>query len=191
MLDTGATANLVCFSWIARQNRALARRGIPRVRFVGGYRSEVCRAAYIPVGVAGNWGMLVAFVTGAEIPALLRKGAMEAPGWRLDFLRGPLTLRRQGVQIPLRMNRVGRDILSAVDSRGDPSGRAPKRPEAAASFFRLVQKFPDLSDGGLHLSYMPGGLYRFETPLAFPPCKAFSLGDAREGSLTGPEKIAT
>ena len=30
-LDTGATANLVCFSCLAHRKRILARRGIPRV----------------------------------------------------------------------------------------------------------------------------------------------------------------
>ena len=43
-LGTGATANLVCFSWLVRHNRILERRGIPgvttypsRARFRFGY----------------------------------------------------------------------------------------------------------------------------------------------------------
>ena len=31
ILDTGATANLVCFSWLARHNRTLERHEVPRV----------------------------------------------------------------------------------------------------------------------------------------------------------------
>ena len=96
-----------------------------------------------------------------------RKGAMEALGGEPDFLRGSLNLRRQGAQIPLRVNRVGRNILSAVDLRADPSRGASKCPEASASFSHLVQKIPNMSDGGLHLPYTPDGLYRSETTLTF------------------------
>ena len=93
VLDTGARANLVRFSWLQRHNRILERRGIPRVttypsqarfRFVYGRLGEVRYAADIPVGIAGNTGMFTASVLEADIPALLRKGAMEALGGQLD-----------------------------------------------------------------------------------------------------------
>ena len=89
VLDTGATANLVCFSWLARLNRILKRRGIPRAathpsrarsRFGDGRLEEVRHAADIPSGTDGNRGKIAAFVLEADIPALLRKGAMEALG---------------------------------------------------------------------------------------------------------------
>ena len=103
-LDTGAAANLVCLSWLARHNRSLERREIPRepahpskarFRFRDGRHWEVRHAAGAPVGVAGNKGMFTAFALAAEIPALLRKGAMEDVGGQLDFLRGSFHLRRQ------------------------------------------------------------------------------------------------
>ena len=67
---TGATANLVCASWLARHNRILERHGIPRVatytaearfRFSDVRFGEVRHAAYFPVGIAGNRGMFTAF----------------------------------------------------------------------------------------------------------------------------------
>ena len=111
------------------------------------------------------------------MPAVSRKGAMEAPGGQLDFLYGSLNLDRQGEQIPLRANRAGHCILIVVDFCGDPSRIAPC-PEASASFFASVQKAPDLLDGGLHLPYTPDGLYHVGPPLAFAACKAVSPGDA-------------
>ena len=63
VLDSGATANLVCCSCLAHQKRILERHGIPRVtaypararfRFEEGRLGEVRQAADIPLGVAGN-----------------------------------------------------------------------------------------------------------------------------------------
>ena len=63
VLDTGAMANLVRVSWLARHNWISERRGIPRVatylslaRFRFGDRrlGEVSHAADIPVGIAGE-----------------------------------------------------------------------------------------------------------------------------------------
>ena len=78
------------------------------------------------MGIAGNREMFTAFALEADIPALLRKGFMEALGGRFDFLRGSLNLHRRGVQIPLRVNRVGHCILGVVDFCMDPSGRASR-----------------------------------------------------------------
>ena len=105
-------------------------------------------------------------------------------------MRGSLNLHLQGAQIPLMVNRVGNGILSVVDFRKDPSRSAPKCPEASASLLQLVRKYPDLSDGGLHVPYSPDVLFRFETPHTFAACKAVTLRDARDGSLTDPKKIA-
>ena len=100
-LDSGATANLVCFRWPEHHNRLLERRGMQRVYvyqskarfcFGDGRVGAVRRAADILVGVAGNTGKFTAFVLDAGIPALLRRGAMEALGGRLDLLRDLLVL---------------------------------------------------------------------------------------------------
>ena len=110
-LDTGATANLVCFSWLAHHNSILEKHEFPKVTanpsearfgFGDGRFREVCRAAEIPAWVAGNKGKFTASVLGGGVPALLRQGAMEALGGRLDFLRGSLLVRRQGVRAPLK-----------------------------------------------------------------------------------------
>ena len=107
-LDTGATAHLVCFSWLARHNRILELRGIPgvtaypsqaRFRFGDGRLGEVRHEANVPVGIAGSKNMFTAFVPDEDIPALLRKGAMEALGGHLDFSRGSSNLRWQKIRV--------------------------------------------------------------------------------------------
>ena len=140
------------------------------------------------MGIAGIRGIFTAFALEAEIPALLREGAMEALGGQLDFLRGSFNLPRQGVQKRLGVDRVGHYILSVVDFRKDPPRRASRCPEASASLFHLAQKFPDLPERDLHLPHPPDGLYRFETPPTFAACKAITLGDAEACRLTGPRK---
>ena len=96
--------------------------------------------------------MLTAFVLDGDIPALLRKGAMEALGGRLDLFHASLLIRQQGVQIPLRVNMAGRYILSVVDIR-----------RAHRGVRRNVRRHrPRLPNGGLYSLYTPEGLYRFE-----------------------------
>ena len=101
VLDTGATANLVGYSWLARQNRILERRGTLRAttlpskatfRFGDGRLGEERHAADIPVGNTGNRGMFPAFALDGDVPALLPKGALESLGGQLEFLRGSLNL---------------------------------------------------------------------------------------------------
>ena len=84
--------------------------GLPRVstypaqaRFkLGDCRTgDVEFAADITVGIAGAKGNFTAFVLAADIPAFLRKGALEAMGGRLDFFRDTLTLGFGGTEIPL------------------------------------------------------------------------------------------
>ena len=93
------------------------------------------------------------------------------------------------MKIPLRANRVGHDILSTVDFRRDPSRSLPC-PEASASFFHIVQRAADLSDGGLHLPYTQDGPYHFEPPLTFAARKAATLGGAENCRLPNPKKLA-
>ena len=97
---------------------------------------------------------------------------MESLGGQLDFMRGALILRRQGVKISLGVSRVGHHIMIAVDFCDGPSWSAPRCPEASGSFPHSVQKAPDLSDGGPHSPYTPDGPYPLETPLAFAARKA-------------------
>ena len=101
-LNTSTAANIVRFSWLAYRNRILEGRGAPRVstyhskarfRFGDGRLGEVRHAADILVGVAADKGKFAAFALDADIPAFLRKGAIEALGWQLEFPRGSLVLR--------------------------------------------------------------------------------------------------
>ena len=157
--DTGATANIVCFSWLAHRNRIVEQRGIPRVttypakartRIGDGRLGGVRHTADIPAGIAGDREMFTAFALDSDIPALLRKGFMEALGGQLDFSRGSLNLRRQRVRTPPRVNRAGQYILSVVDFRKGQSGSATKCPRASVSVLQLAQKSPDMLDRGLH-----------------------------------------
>ena len=88
-LEIGATANLLRFSWLARHNRILERRGVRRVttypswarfRFGGWRLGAVRHAADIPVGIAGNKGMFTAFALGEE--GVFQRCCERAP-WRL------------------------------------------------------------------------------------------------------------
>ena len=87
VLGAGATANLVCFGWLAHHNRDLDRRGIPRVttypsqarfRFGDGGLGEVRHAADTPVGIAGNQGMFRA----CSMQQTFQRYSVRAP-WRL------------------------------------------------------------------------------------------------------------
>ena len=156
-LDTGATANLVCLRRLEPRNRHLGKNGRQNVstylsvaRFRFGHRrlGVVRHAADIAVGIAGNNGEITACVLDADVPALLQKGAAEAPGGGAEFPRGAL-LRKQWVAIYRRENRIGRNILSVVDFGGDAS-RNMRDPVVLASFFdwAVIRKRPNLSNGG-------------------------------------------
>ena len=81
----------------------------------------VCHAADITVGIAGSKGTFTAFVLDADIPALLRKGALEALAGQLDFARNALTLGSRGVEIPLQVNDAGHYILSVANFHETPA----------------------------------------------------------------------
>ena len=76
---------------------------------------EVHSAADIEVGIDGRRSSFVAFVLKADIPAVLCRRAREALGCQLDFAQNALTLRKHGVDIPLRVNEMGH-CVSAVAS---------------------------------------------------------------------------
>ena len=140
-----------------------------RYRFGGGLQGEARHAADIPVGAAESKAKFTACVPDADIPALLRKGALEKLGAQLDFPRDLLTLNNQGVRIPLRLNRIGPYILSAVNFEKDPSRKA-RGPAVSASYYEwvLTNRRPNLSTGGLQLPYKGDGLSQFEPPRTFP-----------------------
>ena len=97
VLDTGATANHARFRGLEHHNRISQRRGyLPATTYPDsaqfglgdGRVGRVRRAVGIPAGTAGSAGRLTTFAPHADIPALLRKGALEASGKQLDSSRG-------------------------------------------------------------------------------------------------------
>ena len=123
VLDTGATANLVRLKWLGHHNEILGRWGVPRpendpactrCRCGDGRLGEARCAADISLGIAGNRTKFTAFAVEADIPALLRKGAMGALGGQLVVSRDISTLRKQGADNPTRLDNLGPDVLSAV-----------------------------------------------------------------------------
>ena len=142
-LDTGDTASPVCYRSLEHHNQLLERRGVHRVstyqseerfRFGGGRLCAVIHAADVLVGIAGNTGNFTASTPDADSPALLRKGAMEAPGGQLDFLLDSLVLPKRGIAIPLRAGRTGHHILSVADFGKDASRKA-RSPVVSAPIF--------------------------------------------------------
>ena len=82
--DTGATAKLVCFWSLTHRNSLLGETGLlgfatypaqATSKFGDGRMGDVRFAADITGRIAGAKGNFPAFVLGAGIPALLRKGA--------------------------------------------------------------------------------------------------------------------
>ena len=91
----------------------------------------------------------MAFAPGADVPALLLKGAFGTPGGQLDFSRDVLTPRNQWVAIPLKAHRMGHYVLSVV-ACGDGPPRLARGAKLSASYFESVSvsKRRDLSNGG-------------------------------------------
>ena len=138
-LDTGATADSVYCYWLQRQNRLLGKKGRQKVstypasargRFGDGRLGDVRHAADIPACISGSQGNFAAFALDADIAEFLRKGALEALGGQLDFLRDLFTLRKHGVTIPARVNGAGRYLLGAVVFLAD----APRRVRGPCGF---------------------------------------------------------
>ena len=105
-----------------------------RFKFGGGRIGEVKYAADIKVGFAGCRGVSTAFVLEADIPALLRTGALGALGGQFDCERDISTIRNHGVDTPLRAHEMGHYVPSVVAFRQGPS-RADRGPNLAASLF--------------------------------------------------------
>ena len=138
----------------------------------------------------GAWGALAAFVLDSDIPAFLRKGALEALGGQPGFERDILTIRNRGANAPLSMNEIGHYVLIAVEF-GKVPPCSDRGPNSAASYvdWSFLEKRPDFSDGGLHLHLVGRGLLRFVPPKEFPACAAANLGDARDNCISGTKKI--
>ena len=100
-----------------------------------------------------------------------------------------LTLRKQGVGIPLEVNPMGRYVLRAVAFGYGPP-KLVGGPKVAAPYFEwaFVSKRPFVSNGGLRLPLTDAGFFRFEPPQAFSACKTVTLGDAGDGCPSDPEK---
>ena len=116
----------------------------------------------------GDQGAFTSFTIGTDVPAFLRKGALEALGGRLDLSRDLWTLLKQGVTTLLRVNRMGRYFLSAVDFREDASRRVcgPVVPPPYFEWERTRQR-PNSLNGGLYSLYEEDGLYQFAPPCTF------------------------
>ena len=69
----------------------------------------------------------------AEIPALLRKGALEALGAQLDFAKDALFLERRGICVPLGLNAMGHYVMSVVEF-----GKGGAEKDAGSPVFCLV-----------------------------------------------------
>ena len=108
----------------------------------------------------------------------------------MDFARVELTIRGRVADIPLRVNEMGHYVLNVV-AFGEGSSRIDRGPKLAAAYFEwaLLDKRPDLSNGGLRFPFSEGGLFRFEPPRLFPACTAATLRGARVESAPDPGKV--
>ena len=108
---------------------------------VDGRLGEVRRAADITVGIAGRGGAATAVALEADIPALLRKGALEALGAQSDAASGVSTLRNQ-------MGHYAPSVVAFGD--GPPGrGRGPKLADPLSEW-ASVGKRSYLPNGGVH-----------------------------------------
>ena len=114
--------------------RITTSRASARFRFGGGRRGEVRHAADIPVGIAGIKSKFAAFAPGADTPASLREGDLDASSGRLDVPRDTSNLRERWADTPLRVKRAGHYIPSAADF-GENQPRKPQGPRVSASYF--------------------------------------------------------
>ena len=195
-LDTGATADSVYCWWLQRQNRLLGKKGRQKVstcpssargRFRDGRLDDVRHAADFPACISGSQGNFAAFALDADIAELSRKGALEALGGQLDFLRDPLTLRKRGATIPARVDGVGRYLLGAVDFGADASRRVRGLVVLASDFeWTFTSKRPNFSNRQLHVPHAEDGPYQFEPLRAFTARRAAALGDASDGCPPDP-----
>ena len=122
--EPGATTDLARLRWLEHHTRLLERKGYPRVptyppsarfRFGDGRLGEVRHATDMSECTTRSKGKFAKFALYAEIPAFSRKGVSEAPGGQLGCPRNMLTLRKQGVNIPAKVGRMGHYVLRVID----------------------------------------------------------------------------
>ena len=89
-------------------------------------------AADITVGGAGAKGAFTARALDADIPAVLRRGASEALGGRLDFFRAPLRWVSEEWESPSKSMIWGAIFLS-VANFGRCRGGVERSPNFSAS----------------------------------------------------------
>ena len=178
---TGTTANLVRnkISECWGTPRAETHPACARFKFGAGCLGEPHYVSETPVGIAGNRGKSAAFAPGADIPASLRKGALEAPCGQSGLSRNISASRKQGGNISLKLTSLRRYVLS-VAPLGEEQSKYVTGPtlSAAYSVWAASKRRPNLLNGGLRLPYEKNGLYRFDPPRASSECKAVTLGGA-------------
>ena len=106
--------------------------------------------------IAGCKGASTAPVLGVDIPALLRKGALEALQGQLYVSSDVASLRKPGVDLSAKVNQTGRYILSVVAFGGGRSDSFSAR--------AFANRSPNLANGGLRLPLTADGMCRFEPP---------------------------
>ena len=141
---------------------------------------RICRRDSLAVVV----NLRIGFSPKADIPALLRKGALEALGGQLDVAHNVLTLNKMGVDVTLKVN--GREPLRSgrVKSRRVGMGHSVSCLERDFSGERPISP-----NGGSRLSYEEDGLYQFDPPLTLSACRAAIVGDAADSRLPDPKDI--
>ena len=152
--DTGATADLVCLRWLIHHNSRPEKMGRPpgatypakaRFKFGGGRMGDVRHDADISAAIAGAKGNFTASVFDADIPLLLRQGALGALGEQLVFSRDTHTLGFRGLRIPPKANNMRRYILSVADFDGRRGSR-DRVPSFSAPAFRRSGPVPGATE---------------------------------------------
>ena len=132
----------------------------------GGRMGKMGFAAGTPAGIEALRGRVTAFLAGAEIPALLFKGALVALRGKLECARNSPRREESGVQAPLRSNAPGR-CVSSVASCGKEGGPV-KAGRTAQSVSRSSSNYdvwvPDMPNGGVRFPILGDGPRQFGAP---------------------------
>ena len=123
-MSAGDATNLAAPEWPKNHNCPPKKYGPPDVaastaaaKFeVGNGRTEEIRlAADVPMETASRRGEFANFLADADIPALLRKGILEASEGKLDSPENCLRPAKLGIRVPQRRNAASRNLF-----RGSP-----------------------------------------------------------------------
>ena len=101
--------------------------GFASFRYGDGRVGDVHRAAVIPIAIVGHAGHFMAYVVDADVPALLRKNALETPGGHLNFCERVLALESLEPDVPLEMSAAGHYLLNVADFPESNSVGKPNR----------------------------------------------------------------